>query len=66
MMLSETVYGEYKGFLIVETCYQWGHEVVAIPDNHETLRRRFINYSRKERAQAMRYLIDETMQGLSI
>jgi hypothetical protein len=30
---QDHVYGEYKGFLIVETRYVWGHEVVAIPDN---------------------------------
>jgi hypothetical protein len=48
------VYGEYKGFLIVETRYVWGHEVVAIPDNGETLRRKFIGYNRKKRAEVMR------------
>ena len=60
MTLSEKVHGDYKGFLIVETCYQWGYEVVAIPDNGETLRRKFIGYNRKKRAEVMRDLINQT------
>ena len=60
---QDHVYGEYKGFLIVETRYVWGHEVVAIPDNGETLRRKFIGYNRKERAEVMRDLINEQTEG---
>jgi hypothetical protein len=60
---QDRVYGEYKGFLIVETRYVWGHEVVAIPDNGETLRRKFIGYNRKKRAEVMRDLINEQTEG---
>lgn len=59
MTLDEKVFGEYKGFLIVETRHQWGHEVVAIPDKGETLRRRFIGFTRNEMAKAMKHLINE-------
>lgn len=57
----EKVYGTYKKHLIVETRHHWGYEVVAIPDEGETLRRKFIGYTRKEMAQAMRDMIDESL-----
>ena len=60
---QDHVYGSYKGFLIVETRYVWGHEVVAIPDEGETLKRKFMGYNRKERAEVMRDLINEQTEG---
>lgn len=60
---QDHVYGVYKDFLIVETRYVWGHEVVAIPDNGETLKRKFIGYRRKERGLIMRDLIDQQTEG---
>jgi hypothetical protein len=55
------VYGTYKDHLIVEEKHHWGYEVVAIPDDGETLRRKFIGYTRREMADAMRQMIDETI-----
>jgi hypothetical protein len=60
---QDHVYGEYKGFLLVDTRYVWGHESVAIPDNGETIRRKFIGYTLKERGQIMRDLINEQLEG---
>ena len=61
MTLSEKVHGDYKGFLIVETCYQWGHEIVAIPDEGETLRLKMIGYTKTQRLQAMKNLINQQL-----
>jgi hypothetical protein len=49
----------YKGFFITETAYHWGHEVVAIPDDEETLRLKMIGYTKTERLQAIKNLINE-------
>ena len=51
----------YKGFLIVETAYQWGHEVVAIPDEGETLRLKMIGYTKTQRLQAIKNLINQQL-----
>jgi hypothetical protein len=56
---QDHVYGEYEGFLTVETRYVWGWEMSAIPDNGDTIRRKFIGYSQKERASIMRDLINQ-------
>ena len=63
MTLSEKVHGDYKGFLIVETRYQWGHEIVAIPDEGETLRRKFMGFTRSEMLKAVKNLIDNQTEG---
>jgi hypothetical protein len=48
----------YKGFYITETAYQWGHEVIAIPDDGETLRLKMIGYNKTERLQAIKDAIN--------
>jgi hypothetical protein len=60
---QDHIHGEYKGFLLVDTRYVWGHESVAIPETGETIRRKFIGYRLKERGQIMRDLIDEQLEG---
>jgi hypothetical protein len=49
----------YKSFFITESAYHWGHEVVAIPDHGETLRLKMIGYTKTERLQAIKNLINE-------
>jgi hypothetical protein len=49
----------YKGFFITETAYHWGHEVVAIPDDGETLRLKMIGYTKAQRLQAIKNLINK-------
>jgi hypothetical protein len=49
----------YKGFFITESAYQWGHEIIAIPDHGETLRLKMIGYTKTERLQAIKNLINE-------
>jgi hypothetical protein len=56
---QDHIHGEYKGFLLVDTRYVWGHEVVAIPDHGETLRLKMIGYTKTERLQAIKNLINE-------
>jgi hypothetical protein len=56
---QDHIHGEYKGFLLVDTRYVWGHEVVAIPDDGETLRLKMIGYTKTERLQAIKNLINE-------
>lgn len=51
----------YKGFFITETAYQWGHEIVAIPDNGETLRLKMIGYTKTQRLQAIKNLINQQL-----
>jgi len=62
---QDNVYGEYEGYLLVDTRYVWGYESVAIPDNGETIRRKFIGYTLNERGQIMRDLIDEQLEGVA-
>jgi len=49
----------YKGFYITETPYHWGFEVVAIPDEGETIRLKMVDYTKAERVQAIKQRIDE-------
>ena len=49
----------YKGFFITESAYQWGHEIIAIPDHGETLRLKMIGYTKAQRLQAIKNLINE-------
>jgi hypothetical protein len=51
-------FGTYKGHLIIEERHHWGYELAAIHDGGETIRRKFIGYTRREMVQAMRDLID--------
>lgn len=53
----------YKGFFITETAYQWGYEVVAIPDNGDTLRLKMIGYTKTQRVQAIKNLINQQLEG---
>ena len=48
---------EYKGYLIGLDRYQWGFEAYAIPDAGETIRQKFIGYTKAEMLAAMRELI---------
>jgi hypothetical protein len=48
----------YKGFYITETPYHWGFEVIAIPDNGETLRLKMIGYTKAQRLQAIKDAIN--------
>ena len=61
MSKSSPVYGSYKDHLIIEERYHWGYEVVAIPDDGETIRKKFIGYTRPERAVIIRQAIDESL-----
>ena len=47
------------GYLIIEERYSWGSEVSAIPDSGETIRQKFIGYTKKEIVQKVRDLIKE-------
>ena len=53
----------YKGFFVTETAYQWGYEVVAIPDNGDTLRLKMIGYAKSQRLQAIKNLINQQLEG---
>lgn len=52
-------YWEHAGYLIALDRYHWGYEGVAIPDQGETLRRKFIGYTKVEMLASMRGLIQE-------
>jgi hypothetical protein len=47
------------GYLIIEERYSWGSEVSAIPDRGETIRKKFIGYTKKEMVQMVRDMIKE-------
>lgn len=55
MMQTKT----YKGFLIFETPYHWGFELVAIPETGETIRLKAIDYTKKERLEIIKNAINE-------
>ena len=47
----------FRGYLIALDRHHWGYEAVAIPDHGETIRQKFIGYTRAEMIEAMRDLI---------
>jgi hypothetical protein len=47
----------YRGHLIVLKYYSWGYEMAAIPDNGETIRKKFIGYSLAEMVSIMKKTI---------
>jgi hypothetical protein len=59
-MKRQPIYGSYMGYLIIEERYSWGSEVSAIPDSGETIRQKFIGYTKKEIVQKVRDLIKES------
>ena len=61
-MRRQPIYGLYMGYLIIEERYSWGSEVSAIPDSGETIRKKFIGYTKKEMVQMVRDMIKEAMQ----
>ena len=58
-MRRQPIYGLYMGYLIIEERYSWGSEVSAIPDRGETIRKKFIGYTKKEMVQMVRDMIKE-------
>lgn len=58
-MRRQPIYGLYMGYLIIEERYSWGSEVSAIPDSGETIRKKFIGYTKKEMVQMVRDMIKE-------
>jgi hypothetical protein len=52
----------YKSFYITETPYHWGFEVVAIPDEGETIRLKMVDYTKAERVQVIKQRIDEPLR----
>lgn len=49
----------YQDYLITFESYHWGFEGIAIPDNGETIRRKFIGYTKREMLEIMKDLIKE-------
>jgi hypothetical protein len=47
----------YKKHLIIFTHYQWGTEVSAIPDHGETIRQKFIGYTKRDMVARIKLLI---------
>ena len=60
--MSDKIFGVFMGYLIVANKYHWGYEITAIPDQGETIRRKFIGYTRKEMIQ----LIKDQIRQLTI
>lgn len=50
---------EYKNYLILTEFDREGIKVTAIPDEGETIRRRFIFYTEQEAIELTKQLIDE-------
>jgi hypothetical protein len=49
---------DYKDYLITFDRHHWGIEAWAIPDHGETIRHKFIGYTKKEMIATMKSLIE--------
>lgn len=50
---------DYKGFTICLDRHHWGYDAAAIPDHGETIRQRFIGYTKAEMISRMKHLIND-------
>lgn len=50
---------DYKGYLIILERHHWGYEAAAIPDHGETIRHKFIGYTKKEMLTRIKEMIRE-------